>query len=259
MKQTLILSFIVLCVVTFGSIEGIYAQKWKDALKSAGNALVSTPNDTNKQKQPAAEQPQDTIDAKAFLEEAPVFTVKKLTMLNAEGDTMRYEDGSIQYHYIVYDKTDQPCDPELAKQLTNQALKDAAIILAKVAGGAAGGGIVGGKLAKDKKKGAIIGGVIGGTIGLVAASGDIKNVKEKTSLLKKYKAELKKYQGTFTEEGLPIDATADLSEYEDCEELTANAQEVKEKLLASQAQCSETGGSLDEISDDELDKLLKDA
>lgn len=257
MKQTLIRSFIVLCVITFGSMEGIYAQKWKDALKSVGNALVSTQSDTNKQKQTVTEQPQDTIDTKAFLEEVPVFTVKKLTMLNTDGDTMRYEDGSIQYHYIVYDKNNQPCDPELAKQLTNQAIKSAAIILAKVAGTTTATTLIGKEI--GGKVGAGIGSGVGILAGILLSKNDIKNVKEKTSLLKKYKAELKKYQETFTEEGLPIDAAADLSEYEDCEELTANAQEIKEKLLASQAQRSEAGGSLDEISDDELDKLLKDA
>ena len=85
---------------------------------------------------------------------------------------------------------------------------------------------------------------------------DIKNIKAKTKELKAYKQALEKYQATFTEEGLPRDAEADLSDYADCEELTQDA-------LVVQAQIKESlergdGMSLEEIDMDELDKLLDD-
>lgn len=182
----------------------------------------------------------------------PQFTVKKLTMLNEQGDTMRYEDGSVQYHYIVYDKDGKACDPETAKKLTNAALKSSLLILLKVGGGAAAGGGIGKVI--GGKTGGWIGAAAGALAGLALSAGDIKKVNENTSLLKQYKAELKNYQETFTEEGLPVDATADLSAYNDCEELTASAQEVREQLAASKAQ----GATLEDISDEELEKMMAD-
>ena len=183
----------------------------------------------------------------------PQFTVKKLTMLNEQGDTMRYEDGSVQYHYIVYDKDGKACHPETAKKLTNAALKSGLIILLKVGGGAAAGGGTG--KAIGGKKGGWIGSAIGAAAGLAFSAKDIKKVKENTSLLKQYKAELKNYKETFTEEGLPLNATADLSAYNDCEELTASAQEVREQIAASKAQ----GATLEDISDEELEKMMADS
>ncbi|MTU51455.1 MULTISPECIES: hypothetical protein [Bacteroidales] len=183
----------------------------------------------------------------------PQFTVKKLTMLDERGDTIRYEDGSVQYHYVVYDKDDKVCDPETAKKLTNAALKSTLVTFLKVGGSTAVGSGIGKKL--GGKKGAWIGGAVGFLGGLALSAGDIKKTQEDISLLKQYKAELKKYQETFTEEGLPVDASADLSAYNDCEELTAGAREVREQLAASKAQ----GATLEDISDEELEKMMADA
>ena len=95
---------------------------------------------------------------------------------------------------------------------------------------------------------------MGAAAGLALSAGDIKKVKENTSLLEKYKAALKQYQETFTEEGLPKDASADLSAYNDCEELTASAQEIREQIAASKEQ----GATLEDISEEELQKMMDD-
>lgn len=185
----------------------------------------------------------------AKVDSIPQFTVKKLTMLNEQGDTMRYEDGSIQYHYIIYNR-DSIYHPETAKKLTNASLKSGLMILLKVgAGAAAGGGI--GKLVGGKK-GAWIGSAIGALGGLAFSARDIKKIKENNSTLKLYKSELQKYSETFTEEGLPINASADLSAYNDCEESTAYAQEVY-KQLADNKEYGKT--SIEDVSDEELEKL----
>ena len=229
------------------------SQKWLEKLNKGldkTNEILNSLSGSTEQ-QPA--QPTDTIDAKAFLNEVPSFEVKKLTILNENGDTARYEDGSIQYRYLVYDKDGNVCHPETAKKLTNSALKSGAIILGKLAAGAAAGWGAS-KIFDLKNNWATILAGIG--IAGISSIDDIKNIKAKTKELKAYKQALEKYQATFTEEGLPRDAEADLSDYADCEELTQDA-------LVVQAQIKESlergdGMSLEEIDMDELDKLLDD-
>lgn len=79
-------------------------------------------------------------------------------------------------------------------------------------------------------------------------------MKKKTKELKAYKSALEKYEATFTEEGLPRDAEADLSDYVDCEELTQDAQVVQAQIKESIEQGE--GMSLEDVDMDELDKLL---
>ena len=81
---------------------------------------------------------------------------------------------------------------------------------------------------------------------------DIKELKEQLNLRKQCLRVIAQYQKDFTEEGVPVDANADLSAYQDCETMTLPAQQVAEQLLASQ----EEGGSMEDFSDEELQKLL---
>lgn len=194
------------------------------------------------------------FDTENYLKNVPAFEIRKLTLLNENGDTIRYEDGSIQYHYIMYDKEGNVCHPEMAQKLTNASLKSGFIGAGKIAAGVIAG-IIAAKLVTKffgkKKAVTYILAAVGGVAGLLWAQKDIKNIKEKTTLLKQYKAEINKYQTTFTDEGLPLEAKADLSDYNDCEELTQNALDIKDKLAESLAD----GMTIEELSDDELDKL----
>jgi hypothetical protein len=132
-------------------------------------------------------------------------------------------------------------------------LKSASIILLKIGGTTTVGGILGKKA--GGKKGALIGSAAGFALGTVLSASDIQNVKKKTKELKAYKQALDKYQTTFTEEGLPRDAEADLSDYVDCEELTQDARVVQAQIKESIEQGK--GMSLGDIDMNELDKLLK--
>lgn len=251
MKQIVFKNLFIIGTLFFG-IQGISAQKWLDKLNKGldkTNEILNSASGSTEQ----SSQPSDTIDAEKFLNEAPSFEVKKLTILNENGDTLRYEDGSIQYHYLVYDKDGKICHPETAKKLTNAALKSASIILLKIGGTTTVGGILGKKA--GGKKGALIGSAAGFALGTVLSASDIQNVKKKTKELKAYKQALDKYQTTFTEEGLPRDAEADLSDYVDCEELTQDARVVQAQIKESIEQGK--GMSLGDIDMNELDKLLK--
>ena len=254
MKQV-VLKSLLMAVVSFFFVQNISAQKWLDKLNKGldkTNEILNSVSGSTEQEQ--AIQPEDTINTKDFLANTPTFEVKKLTILNENGDTLRYEDGSIQYHYLVYDKDGKICHPETAKKLTNAALKSAGIILLKIGGTTTIGGVLGKKA--GGKKGAWIGSAAGLALGAALSANDIKNIKNKVKELKAYKSALEKYQATFTEEGLPRDAEADLSDYVDCEELTQDALVVQAQIKESIAQGE--GMSLEDVDMDELDRLLKE-
>ena len=255
MKHCLFMRSLFMAVMALFLVQGVSAQKWLNKLNKGlekTNEVLDQVNGTTESSEKTDEQSGDTINAKTFLDKAPSFEVKKLTILNENGDTLRYEDGSIQYHYLVYDQDGKICHPETAKKLTNAALKSGGLILLKIGGGAAAGGLLWKKF--GGKKGAWIGAAAGLAVGAALSADDIKNVKKKTKELKAYKSALEKYEATFTEEGLPRDAEADLSDYVDCEELTQDAQVVQAQIKESIEQGE--GMSLEDVDMDELDKLL---
>ena len=122
----------------------------------------------------------------------------------------------------------------------------------KMGVGAAAGALTA-KASGGSKKKAWLSAGIGAATGLLASSGDIKEIKKQMKLRREYLNLISDYQKTFTDEGLPVDANADLSGYEDCETVSKPAAVVAQELLASQ----EEGGSLEDISDEELEKMLE--
>lgn len=186
------------------------------------------------------------ISKEDLIDNAPHYTVKKVYETAENGDTLRNDDGTIRAHYLVFDKDDKVCDANTAQKMINSRLKAYGAIIAKVGGGAALG-VAAGLLSKDKKA-ALTGGLTGALAGLALSSGDMKKIKELNKSLKAYKATLAAYQKTFTEEGLPIDATVDLSnvdgiDFTKADELTKEAAEVKAELAASKA----AGESLEDL------------
>ena len=140
-----------------------------------------------------------------------------------------------------------------ARKHLKAALKSGGAIIAKVGIGT-GAGLLGGLAAGGSKKDKLIGAGIGAAAGLLASTNDIKELKKQLSLRKECLRVIAQYQKDFTEEGIPVDANADLSAYQDCETVTKSAAQVAQELLASQ----EEGGSLEDYSDEELEKLLSE-
>lgn len=233
-----------MAVVSLFLVQGVSAQKW---LKKVNEGLNALGGKTEQSAHTDSNQSADTIDAKAFLNNVPAFEVKKVTVLDEKGDTIKNDDGTIQYHYLVYDKEGKVWDSETAKKVTNAALVSGLTILAKMGGSAAIGGIAG---KKSGKKDAWIGAAAGLAVGAVLSAEDIKNVKEKNRELKAYKNMLEKYQMTFTEEGLPREANADISEFIDCEEITQEMREV----IAQKEATKEQGRKID---GDDIDAMLE--
>lgn len=184
----------------------------------------------------------DSVAAKkAALLNAPQYKVNKVIQTDANGNPVLNEDGTTRYTYLVTDNEGKVCDATVAKNMVNSRLKAYGNIIAKFLGGVAGGGVKG--LLSGNKKDAIIGGVVGGAAGLALSANDIKTIKGLNKSLKELKKTLEVYQTNFTEEGLPKDASMDLSNVEGidftkCEELTKSAADVKAELAASVANVS---------------------
>lgn len=249
MKRLILKSVCALALMAF-CVTGASAQGFLKKLKKAAETVTGT---TEAVADTAATAPEDSISTKDFLANLPTYTEYKVIETDANGDTLRNEDGTVRYTYRIVDQNGKVCDTETAKKQLAAALKSGGAILLKLGVGAAAGALTA-KAAGGSKKKAWLGAGIGAATGLLASAGDIKEIKKQMKLRKELLRMLNKYQKTFSDEGLPLDANADLSDYEDCEIICKPAAEVQEELLASK----EAGKSLPEPSEEDWDKLMKD-
>lgn len=251
MKRFILKSACALALMAF-CVTGASAQGFLKKLKKAADTVVGTTDAQAEADTDAATVPEDTISTKDFLANLPSYRVVQMVETDEDGDTIRNEDQTVRYTYRVYDQNDKVCDPNTAKKHLAAALKSGGAILLKMGVGAAAGALTA-KASGGSKKKAWLGAGIGAATGLLASSGDIKEIKKQMKLRREYLNLISDYQKTFTDEGLPVDANADLSGYEDCETVSKPAAVVAQELLASQ----EEGGSLEDISDEELEKMLE--
>lgn len=247
MKHLAMRALILFMVLSLGSTQNVMAQGFLKKLKKTVESVVSTSGQETENA-----QANDTVEIKM-----PEFDIRKNIILDEKGDTLRYDDGTVKYQYLVYDyKKGVVLHPETVEREIKIAIKS---IWKKIGIGAGVGAGVGGLatgLATGNLKRAVIGtaaGAAAGAVGgFIASADDRKNLKE----LKKQNAELKKYQETFTEEGFPINADADLSEYTDNETISLEAREVAKMLAASK----EEGNAMEDVdfSEEELKELAKE-
>lgn len=255
------LAIIVLSGTTDMAAQG-FLKKVNKGLDKVNSVLGSSDEKDGKTE---ASTPADTITMAGFEADFPDFTVKPTIVINSDGDTLRHEDGSPFRRYLIYDQNDRICRQDTAEVLIRLRKKAALAIAAKIAGGAAGGAAVGsgiGKLVNGKKgakKGALWVGVAGTVVGTALASGDMKKIREKNKILKELDAALKEYKETFTDEGLPREASADLSKFDSVDPVTRTSDEINDRL-AQRANNKEEDQQNDDLEIDrkwdELDKLI---
>lgn len=263
MRKTIIRSIALAAVLAFGTpdvhAQGFFGKLTKGLEKGANaiekgtkkleNLSSSLTADTTGTAQPAAADTARQMTKEDLLDNVPVYTVKKVIETDAQGDTLRNDDGTVRAHYLVLDKDDKVCDPNTAKKMINSRLKAYGGIIAKTGGGALIGAVAGGLLSKKKNTGEILAGAGTGLLaGLALSQSEIAKVKELNASLKAYRKTIEAYQKTFTEEGIPVDASIDLSnvdgiDFTKSEELTKDAAEVKAELAASKLE----GDSLEDI------------
>ena len=242
MKKTLFKGALLAFSVMFLATTEVSAQGFFKKLKEAAEKVESVTKTANAlmggtstegQTSDGQTSESDSISTQEFLANVPSYSVKKVIETDSLGNAITNEDGTTRYKYLLIDKNGNVCAVNTAKKHLNSALKSGAFILLKVGG---------------SKKSAWIGAGIGAAAGMLASANDIKQVKEQVKLMKECKKVLSAYQTTFTEEGLPIDAAADLSNVEginfaECEEITKSAADVKAQLLASKLE----GDTLDDV------------
>lgn len=250
MKNLILKSIYVLVLISFCA-PNASAQGFLKKLKSAAEKVQSVTSSGEEAESPADTSAVDSISPKELIATMPIYSVVEVVETDANGDTIRNEDQTVRKTYRLVDQNGVMCDPNTARKHLKSAMKSGAAILAKVGVGAAAGSLATKGSGGSKKKAWLSAG-IGAAVGLASAAGDIKELKEQLNLRKQCLRVIAQYQKDFTEEGVPVDANADLSAYQDCETMTLPAQQVAEQLLASQ----EEGGSMEDFSDEELQKLL---
>lgn len=251
MKTFILKSLLLVAAFTLATTD-VSAQKFLKKLEKFANKTEEVVNalDANSQQPAADAAQQDTanVDPKEMLANAPLFSVKKVTQLGEAGDTLKNEDGTVMYQYLLFDQNGKVCERNTARKELGKAMKSFGIVLAKVGGGTALSALSKGKKFKLKD------GLIGAGVGLLASAGDIKKMKEHVVKMKACRKVLKAYETTFTEEGTPIDASVDLTNvdginFTECEEITCDANKLKQELMQSK----EAGESLEEIDFDALE------
>ena len=202
MKRLLLIGITAVAMLfTFNT--GICAQGFLGKLfGGAGESTDSLANDTTEIKTPKWDK-------------IPNYTLVMIKLKDKEGNSILNADGSEKIKVLFRSDKDnnEYRSSEVVHQQCRELDKLVTRIIAKVGGvaaiGAIGGALLSGK--KDKGKGAIIGGLAGAGAGVALSAGDIKRakaVKKQTKALQKL---LEVYQRNFTNEGDPINASADFS------------------------------------------------
>lgn len=188
----------------------------------------------------------DSAKIMEFLLDDRLTTLKvtKVIMTGENGDTLRYDDGSVKYFCYFADKDGNLYNLTIVDLLLKVRSNATKAILGNVGLGAAVGAI-GGLLSGGGAEAALKGGAAGVVTGVVASADKIAQIKKINKNLKPLRKMLKPYRETFTEEGLPKDPKADLSkvkglgDLDKAEALSKEALEVKSQLDASMANATD--------------------
>lgn len=145
----------------------------------------------------------------------PNYTVIVANLTDSNGNPILNEDGSQKVRVLFRNEKDSTDyrSSDVVHQQCRELDKIVTRIIAKVGGGAvlgAAGGLLAAKK-KDKGKGALIGGVVGAGAGLALSAGDLKKAKAVKKQMKELENILEVYQKNFTREGIPVSASANLS------------------------------------------------
>lgn len=152
----------------------------------------------------------ETSGSKINWDKIPEYHIEIVKIVDENGTPVLNEDGTEQLRYFLVDQDGNKRSAKTVKEQNKKILASVGAVVAKVGIGAAIGALSGGK-GKD----AAIGAGVGAATGVVASLGDIKKAREHKKSLNKQKKLIEAYSRNFTDEGLPIDAKANLSKIKD--------------------------------------------
>lgn len=175
----------------------------------------------------ASDEKKDTLSRDMLL---GTYSVKKVIETDENGNQLLNDDGTVKYYYLVIDNNGNVCDATTAQAMVKFRNKAYRKIILNVA--------LGGGLGAYEGKGKLEGILAGTLTGVLTSVEDIATIFTLNKQLKTLKKTLVAYKKTFTDEGLPIDPSVDLSDvdgidFTKSEELTKTAADVKAELAAS--------------------------
>ena len=166
--------------------------------ETANSVVQALPNDTTSQK-------------KIDWTKIPVFTTTTVTEVDDSGNPVLNEDGTPRIRVFLVDQFGNKRSNESVRAQHKAISKAIGTVLAKVGAGAGLGALT--QVAATGKVNAstAIGAGVGAGVGLLASADDIKLIKQHKKSLKEQEKLIEAYSKTFTAEGLPVDAKADLT------------------------------------------------
>lgn len=159
-------------------------------------------------------------------EAIPVYHTQKITETDANGQPLLNEDGTPKVRVFLVDQFGNKRSKEAVKAQQEKLWTAVTAIAGKVGIGAIAGGAL---------KGDLKGAAIGAASGALASADDIKMAVAQKKSLSQQKKLLKAYEENFTDEGVPVDAKADLSKIKNLElteenSLSMSSEELKKEL-----------------------------
>ncbi len=227
MKRSILLKSVVVALAMILGTSTVSAQKFLNKVKKAAEVVTGT-------EQTTSDDQQSEEELKKEVEKAikPVnFEVMKVNIVDENGNQVKNEDGTDKYVYKLKGNDGKLYDLTVAKKYVTDSWKAVGSILAKVGINAAKGAIAGGVLSGGK--GAAVGAGTNAAASLLETllTGDeIKQIKANRETLKNVRKLLAEYEQTFTEEGLPREASVDMSKWDDCEAISMTGAKMKEEL-----------------------------
>lgn len=228
MKRTTRKAVIVMLLMIVASVN-VSAQGIMGAIKGIANTVTETSGTAVD----AGKSEENKIDS--ILLSPMNYQVKKITVFNEAGDSLN-ADGTVRYSYRIVDEKNKIYDPGVVEQIVNQRSKAYKRIFTKIgftAGTSAVINILSGNI--DKILNDLI---ISVASGVVISIPEMIEIVKINKSLKQLREVLKVYKRTFTDEGLPKDAKADLTDvkgidFTKCAEISKPMAEVLAELEAS--------------------------
>lgn len=256
MKAMMKIAAVAACVVLS---TGVMSADFFSKVKKAANKVADTTSAVTKTVQDTANATEtteandstkkETALSKIDFNNLPVYEVKEYAITDANGNPVLNADGTAQKRYLLVDQNGNIRSAEAVKAQQDAVKKLTGAIIKKVGSGAAVGALAG--FAKGGAKGAAIGAGAGVLAGLGLSIGDMNNIRKVNKSLGQQKKLVEAYQKNFTEEGLPVDATADLSKVKDLPIASAEKNLSSEEIAALQNDPSFNDSSVTGVSDED--------
>ena len=157
----------------------------------------------------------------------------RVKLTDKAGNPILNEDGTQATRVLLSDENGTYKGWEAVHEQNRQLDKAITKIILKMGGGAALGAVTGFLVSGGDWRGAVGGAVAGAGAGALLSKDDFKKAKALKKAMKAQKKELELYHKTYTDEGKPISASADLSHFENVEERTAVDSEIDAELASA--------------------------